>query len=277
MKKFAYAKINFTLEIIGKRFDGFHTIKSIFQKISLHDLIKIEVSEKPEIKFVNFESNKKTTVHKALQLFEREAGIKTCFRITVKKQIPVKSGLGGGSSDAATVLLMLNQYYGNILKKNELQKIARKIGADVPFFLNGGTALVEETGEKITRIKSEKKRFLIIVIPKFSYSTKKAYAIFDRYGKLKEKGYTKKLMDCLMKNCEDFEDFLYNDFENIYKKTDERFIRFKNRLRKITNKDFHLTGSGSAFFAIYKHKESAMTDLKALHKNGINALASKFK
>ncbi len=277
MKKFAYAKINLTLEIIGKTPNGYHLIKSVFKKITLCDIIEAKISEKPEIKFAAFEPDGETTVEKSVRLFEQKTGIRTSIEIIVTKRIPMQSGMGGGSSDAAAILLMLNELYGSPLRKNELKEMALKIGADVPFFLNGKTALVEGTGEKITPIGTNpEKYFLLIAIPPFGYPTKNAYELFDRKGELSEKGYTKNLINCFENKCENLEEFLYNDFEKIYEQTDERFASFKNSIENITGKKFTLTGSGSALFAIYKNKESASTGFKALSGNGVNALISKF-
>ncbi len=278
MKKFAYAKINLTLEILKEKPDGYHMIKSVFQKISLHDTVEMFESSKNRVIFTGFTPNGKTTVEKAMQLFREKTGIKTAFYINVKKEIPIKSGLGGGSSDAAAILIMLNKYFKNPIKTKELIQLAKRIGADVPFFLNGKTAIVEGIGEKITPINAKiGDYFVIIATPKFGYSTKEAYDLFDKYGKQGEKNYTERVRKCLIEKCTNFEKFLYNDFENVYEKIDERFTKFKNKLFNITEKNFHLTGSGSAMFSIYREKANAEKDREKLSKSGINVIISKFK
>lgn len=278
MKKFAYAKINLTLEILGRKPDGYHKIKSVFQKISLSDIIEISSSEKPRIEFTGFKPAGETTIHKALHLFEQKTGIKPSLRISIKKRIPTKSGLGGGSSDAATILLMLNKLYGNPLGKKELKELAQKIGADVPFFLDGKTALVEGIGERILPLKTNLKNyFALIAVPDFGYSTEEAYKMFDLHGKPGEKGATEKLIRCFNKDCTQLESLLYNDFEEMLKKTDKKFIEFLKKITELTGKRFSLTGSGSAIFTVYRNRDAAKSGLRVISNEGFKGFVSRFK
>ncbi len=279
MKKFAYAKINLTLEIVDKRKDGLHDIKSVFQKISLHDTVEVLPSDKFEIHFTGiFVPQGSSTVHKAANLFFEKTGKERKIRINVTKKIPIQSGLGGGSSDAAAVLVLLNKIYGSPLPKKELFRIAGQIGADVPFFLNGSAALVSGTGEKIIPLKpGVKNLYVLLVIPGFGYSTKTAYELFDRYGAISEKGKTELLAECIENGCEDTEKFLYNDFEELFTKIDKKFRKFLKNVEQTSHTKFHLTGSGSAIFNLCKNKKRAENIFSALKKEGFSVFSTKTK
>jgi 4-diphosphocytidyl-2-C-methyl-D-erythritol kinase len=270
MKKNAHAKINLTLEILGKTNNGFHNIKSIFQEISLHDIIEIERSKTLTITFHPSISTSNSTVHEAVKLFESKSKIKIFVKITIKKNIPEKSGLGGGSSDAATTLKMLNAIYENPLKEKDILEIGKKIGADVPFFLYGHTALVEGVGEKALRVKNTTKYYGIVTFPHFAISTREAYLFWDKFGQWNSGDHTKHLIKALQNNKK-IDAFLYNSFENVYKQHDYEFNKFSSKIQRITNKVFHLTGSGSAMFCLFQNKTEAIQAYKKLIENNIKA------
>ncbi len=267
MKINAYAKLNLTLEVVGKRKDGFHNIKSLFQRVSLHDEIEIEKSDSLDIKCIPDVCSNNNTVYKAYELFSQESSVKDRVRIKIKKYIPCCAGLGGGSSDAAASLILMNELFGKPLNDNRLIKIGGQIGADVPFFFNGSTALVEGKGEEVYSLTPIKKFYVLIVIPKFSISTRDAYEKIDsfQYGRT---NYTENILMVLKKNysLKDLEDYLHNDFEEMYKREDERFLHLFKELFDRTKKNFHLTGSGSALFAMFDDKTSAQKTQEKLDK-----------
>ena len=280
MKKNAYAKINLTLEIIEKRKDGYHNIKSIFQMISLHDTIEIEKSDKSDIIFKPPIPIDYTTIHKALNCFEKEIKTRTNVKITVKKNIPEKSGLGGGSSDAAITLMLLNELYKKPLTLEDLYTLGNKIGTDVPFFISKDTtALVTGIGERIEPIYAPfKNYFVIIALPNFKFSTEKAYKLFDKFGISREKNKTEKFIDNLNQGQQkNINDFLYNDFEIMYKHIDKRFAYFINNIKHLTGKEFHLTGSGSALYYIVKDEETAEKTVSNLKNNKIKTIVSQLR
>jgi len=256
MKENAYAKINLTLEITGKRPDGFHNIKSIFQEISLYDEIDVEKYNSSDIKFIPPIDTEKNSVRKALDLFFKNTGIRDRAKVNIKKAIPVKTGLGGGSSDAATTLILLNKLFNHSLERFTLLEIGEEIGADVPFFFHKGTALVEGRGEKVYPITPIKKLYILLVIPDFSVSTKDAYMQIDRFKQGKT-NYTEKLLSILEKKEYDLKAikaYLYNGFEEMYKKQDKKFEFLFENLKSNTGEKFHLTGSGSAVFTLFEDK-----------------------
>jgi len=177
----AYAKLNLSLKIIGKRSDGYHDIDSIMQSISLHDEVDINIIEsgiKIHCSIPGIENN---TAQKAAGLLLAEAKIKTGVNIQIKKNIPISAGLGGGSADAAATLIGLNKLFDLNLHKDILLEIGAKIGSDVPFCLVGGTAKCRGKGEIVEKINPQTGSVFMLVIPKIEVSTK---AVYDKYDQV---------------------------------------------------------------------------------------------
>ena len=186
---FAPAKINLFLEVLAKRPDGYHELDTLFAKISLGDDIKISVEPSEEIKIslkmrgpygANLKEDKTNLVYKAAMAFFEHFKIKANCEIRVEKNIPLGAGLGGGSSDAASVLLALCSLYSielNAKRMKDLNKIGAKLGADVPVFLEKGTFFrAQGIGEKLSLIKSEMPSpTLIVVYPRITSDTAQAY------------------------------------------------------------------------------------------------------
>lgn len=243
----AYAKVNLCIDILKKNTDGYHEIHTIFHEIkNFKDIIEInktKFSDKVSIAH----SNQKTPVQtiktsenlakKALDLFKKTLKIKDFISIKIHKNIPISSGLGGASSDAAAVLKGLSKLYKLNLSEKRLMFLAEKIGMDVPFFIVGGTALGTHYGEKITKLP-EIKNLEIKIFPKSSISkekTKEAYESLD----LSKCGKNKAKTELLLKGIETDDkkliiENLHNDFEIL--------------LEKPLQKNTHLSGSGPSFF-----------------------------
>ncbi|MFH1709750.1 MAG: 4-(cytidine 5'-diphospho)-2-C-methyl-D-erythritol kinase [bacterium] len=179
----AYAKLNLTLNITGKRPDGYHEIDSVMQSISLHDEIDMKTADsgiKVKCSIPGIEDN---IVQKAAELLFAEAKIKGGVHIQIKKNIPLSAGLGGGSADAAATLIGLNKLFNLNLHRDRLLEIAAKIGSDVPFCLVGGTARCTGRGEKMERINPQTGSVFLLAIPKIEVSTKIVYDKYDEIGK----------------------------------------------------------------------------------------------
>ena len=266
----AYGKINLTLEILGKSINGYHEIKSVFQRVSIYDEIELRKSYDKEIKFnINIDSSD-TTVHKAIKLFFQISMLNEKVSVFVKKNIPVGSGLGGGSSDAATTLRLLNVLFGSPLIDNDLFEIAKEIGSDVPFFLNGSTAIVEGRGDVVRPVQSLKGIYFLLVFPEFRVSTKRAYEIFDEFGNFSQGLHTKELISFLEKeySISELNNRLYNDFGVLFRDKDYRFINLFKEIEHITGQKFHLTGSGSVVFSLFERKSIALEISKKLLRAG---------
>jgi 4-diphosphocytidyl-2-C-methyl-D-erythritol kinase len=188
----AYAKINLFLRILGQRDDGYHLLYTAMQSISLSDTVELCLSERPESsgfsvslmmdeqKVENLENNTASRAAREFLLSIGSPKVEVCIRL--RKHIPMMAGLGGGSADAAAVLLLMNEAFGGALSNKDMEIVSGKIGADVPFFLSGGAALCEGTGEQITPIESFQGLFLLLIKPAAGISTPEAYRTFDLSG-----------------------------------------------------------------------------------------------
>ena len=177
----AGCKINLSLEICGCREDGYHILRSVIQTLDTGDILTISGSDVLEVicSESSVPSGKDNTAYKAAAVFERAFGIKSRVRIYIDKIIPDKAGFGGGSADAAAVLLALRTLYGIPETKNELLDIAPLIGADVAACLAGGTLLAEGTGEKITKLRPLENCSFLLAMPGEKNDTGKAYRVYD--------------------------------------------------------------------------------------------------
>ena len=182
MKIKAYAKINIALDVVGKREDGYHLLRMIMQTIDLYDTIEIEkinsgIKLKCNKHYVP--TDERNLAYKAAKLFKETYSINDGVDIKLIKNIPVSAGLAGGSTDAAGVLKLMNKIFNINADDEELKALGLKLGADVPYCINGGTALCEGVGEKITQLKQFKDKILVLIKPPFGVSTKEVYKNFD--------------------------------------------------------------------------------------------------
>ena len=175
----ALAKINLGLDVLRRREDGYHEVKMIMQTISLHDDLEIRRIKTPEIQVKTnlyyLPTNENNLVYKAAKLLMDEFGIKEGVAIQLKKRIPVAAGMAGGSTDGAAVLWGMNQMYGLGLSRQELMERGVKLGADVPYCAQRGTALAEGIGERLSVLPSIPKCTILIAKPGISVSTKFVY------------------------------------------------------------------------------------------------------
>jgi 4-diphosphocytidyl-2-C-methyl-D-erythritol kinase len=173
----AYAKINLTLDVLGRRADGYHDLATVMQTIDLCDTICLTATEDNQVRLVCTKpelDNDDNLAARAAHLLRQRLAIRQGVLIELHKCIPVAAGLGGGSSDAAAVLLALQQWWQLQLTPPELLEMATSLGSDVPFFLTGGLALCEGRGERVTALASywpESMRWLLLVKPAISVST----------------------------------------------------------------------------------------------------------
>lgn len=178
----AYAKINISLDVVGKREDGYHLLKMIMQTIDLYDLINVDkISSGIDIscnrEYVPTDS--RNLAYKAAKLFIDKFHINGGVSLNIRKNIPVSAGLAGGSTDAAAVLRAMREIYKPDISDEELMELGLKIGADVPYCIKGGTALCEGIGEVITALKPFENYILVLVKPSFGVSTKDVYGALD--------------------------------------------------------------------------------------------------
>jgi 4-diphosphocytidyl-2-C-methyl-D-erythritol kinase len=264
----APAKINLTLEVLGERPDGFHEIRSVIQTIDLYDSLRFRSNRQLRFSYddLRFRSNpqlrficdnpdfiaEESLVSKAAALLQETSGSSQGATIEIKKRIPMVAGLGGDSSDAAAVLSGLNKLWNLRLSLVELAELASKLGSDVPFFLYGGTALVEGRGEKLKALPPAPRRWVVLLVPPFSRPTEKTAKL---YASLKPGHYTdgqitEKLIKALRERRGLKPSLLFNAFENVAFEIFPKLKIYRDHFVKLGAYQVHLAGSGPALFTM---------------------------
>lgn len=278
MKLNAYAKLNLTLDITGLREDGYHLLSSVMQEVSLCDELEVLTAKAPpkiQVKVRGMElSERDNTCYKAAEAFLTAFGIRdTAVKIIVQKNIPAGAGLGGGSSDAAAVLKALNALCGIHASDTELERIGLSIGADVPFFIRGGTQQAQGIGEVLTPLSCFGNPYFVLVKPADSALTCGVYSEFDRMvadGRITEAAYTtKKFMDALQNGGDPYE-YIGNMLQPVTEAS-YRIVRiYCDTLRALGARCACMTGSGTAVFGLF---DSYANALEALKKFDLDAQA----
>ena len=178
----AHAKINWSLNITGRRADGYHLLDMLMQTIDLHDTLEIESAGGLSLTVDGTPAGEENLVLRAAMALNRRAGTRHGARMALTKRIPARAGLGGGSADCATALRALNGLWGLGLSGVELLEIGLSLGADVPFCLTGGLAVVRGIGEDITTVPGAPIIPLVLVVPGGGLSTGAVFSLWDRGG-----------------------------------------------------------------------------------------------
>ena len=182
----AYAKINIHLKVLAKREDGFHNLESIFQRISIADYLSITKLNDSRICTVEsplLPLPAENTLTKAWEVFKGATDINTGVKVRLIKSLPAGSGLGAGSSDAAALLIAVNELFATSLSRSELIDLALKVGSDVPFFLSTPAGIVTGRGEMFEPLQARTDCFGILIWPDVQSSTKEAYSLLDKQKK----------------------------------------------------------------------------------------------
>ena len=256
----AFAKINLRLDVLGKREDGFHELRTIFQTISLHDELRLRASRRDGIALsiqgnqpLSAEPVEKNLVYRAVDALRRELRIRGGVEIQLKKTIPAGRGLGGGSSDAAAAL----QGYLRLTKKKlaaaRLMEIAASLGADVPFFLWGGRALGVNKGDEIYPLPDIAKQHMLVVSPPdIHVPTPDAYRWLNAKAlRLTKPAANPKLWEFCALCWSAQGSGLSNDFEEPVFRRHPRLDQIKRELLQRGAAEASLAGSGSAVFGIF--------------------------
>ncbi len=277
----APAKINLYLDVLGKLENGYHTIESIMQTVSLYDTVEVEKDDVISIECGDGDvpTDERNLAYKAAVRFFDSTGINGGAKIKIEKSIPVSSGLAGGSTDAGATLVALNKIYGEPLTEDELLEIAAKLGADVPFCMKGGCVLCRGIGEDMTPIDSFGEYNVVIARGGEGVSTPAAYkALDEKYGdSLAEKfADVNKTVEVLKKDdIHSLADTLYNVFEEVVLDSHSCAGYLKNKLGELGALKAMMSGSGPAVFALFDSAEKAETAAEAVRKEGYKAYAVK--
>lgn len=255
------AKINLTLDVVGKRENGYHDLEMIMQSINLYDTIYIRKTKVLGVRLKSnyswLPTNEKNIAYKAAELFFEETGIVGGVAIEITKHIPVAAGLAGGSTDAAATLVGLNRLYETHLSKEELMKMGLKLGADVPFCIARGTMLAEGIGEELTTLTPMPTTHVVLVKPPFSASTAVVYGNLDIHN-IKRHPDTKLVMEALCEgNVKKVARNMANVLEEVTISMYPEIAKIKEEFMKCGAMGTMMSGSGSTVFGLFETEEAA--------------------
>ena len=261
----SFAKINWILRILGKRADGYHEIATVLQSVSLRDELTFAVRDDNEISLrcndPSVPVDESNLIVKAARSLSNQHGAD----ITLLKKIPARGGLGGGSSNAAVTLLALSRLWGLGLREGDLRQIGSELGADVPFFFSGGTAVATGTGTEVEEARDCPKQHLIIVTPNASVSTATAYAALNAPSLT-----TPDSVSILSSSFTEpfFGDSsqwpLHTDFEGVIFEKEPEISRAKTALLDAGARAALLAGSGSSVFGIFSDEAARNQALRSV-------------
>ena len=278
MKLRANAKVNLTLDVLYKRPDGYHEVEMIMQTVDLSDVLHIEESKTTKVvcRHPFVPSDATNLVYKAVEAIKLYTNIDKNVTITIEKNIPVAAGLGGGSSDCAATLKGLNVFWNLGLSLDTLEKIGLKLGADVPFFIRGGTQLARGIGESLSKLPSPPSMWVVLAKPNIGVSTKDVYSGLDLLNVTKRpntKGMIKALEQKDMRaTCSN----LCNVLETVTLKKYITVRTIKNRMAQLGACGVLMSGSGPTVFGLCSSYERAVKVAKSLETLTEEVFVTKF-
>ncbi len=256
----ANAKINLTLDILGKRPDGFHEVAMVMQTIGLHDTLVMEKTERDIELSINvpwLKADEKNLAWRAAELIRQEYGLEGGVRIELTKRIPVAAGLAGGSADAAAVLKGMNDLYGLQLTEEKLCELGARLGSDIPFCIMGGTMLATGRGEVLTRLSDMPETWVVLAKPRISVSTAWAYQNYDEQGadRHPDNEAIKQAID--RGNRKAVAGLLCNVLESVTIKKYDVIAEYKQMMLDKGAMASMMSGSGPTVFGLAKNREQA--------------------
>ena len=255
----SYAKINIGLKIINQRIDSYHNIETVFQEVQFHDIItikKINEGYKLSSNNVDFPMESSNTCVQAYLRLKKEFPKLKGVKIHINKNIPMGSGLGGGSSNAASTIIGINNLYDIGLTTPQLKNISQDIGADVPFFIEGGIQHGQGIGDKLTPLKIKLPYTILLVFPNNTVNTRWAYSQIRNKLEIPIKAVN--FADLMEKEMIPFQLF-ENDFEKIVFSTYPEIGLIKSKLLKNNARFASLSGSGSTVFGFFNDEADAIS------------------
>jgi len=302
----AYAKINLTLEVLGRRSDGYHEVATVFQEIDLKDTLSFESFAQhcgiildcnhPDLELSKPSQKLKKTVvpeepkgnkraipqkHekspnlvlKAAKLLQEVAGSQQGAAISIKKGIPISAGLGGGASDAAATLRALNELWGLGMSLDELLRLASSLGSDTAFFLYGGTALGEGRGERVRPLPPFPPSWAVLFRPPVAVPPNKTECLYASLDPscFSEGQFTRRVVASLQRGGEPPPSSFFNAFERIAFTTYVRLEEYWQRLYALGADSVHLAGSGPTLFTMVRGKAQGERLYRSLRREGLEA------
>ena len=276
LKYLAPAKINLVLEVLSKRADGYHEIRSLIRAINLCDVLSFELAD--ETSFECTEPSLQTSdnlVVQAAELLKKVSGYNKGAKIKLEKRIPWGAGLGGGSSDGAVTLLALNKLWGLKLTTSDLVELAARLGSDVPFFIHGGTALIEGRGEKVTPLPASVMGWFVLLMPPLPKIPRKTQQLYSRLDArhFTEGQFAGKASKIWSRDRRLSPSLLFNVFDEVAFGAFPGLEDYWRRFEEAGGADIHLVGSGPALFAPVDSEAKAEEICQRLCQQGLEAYA----
>lgn len=288
VKELANAKVNLYLDVVNKREDGFHDIKTVMHEISLSDevVVSIRDADKRGVRlYMSGEgilpADERNIAYRAAALFLCKADINASVEISLKKEIPIAAGLAGGSADAAAVLRAMNKLFKKPFSDKYLLALAAELGSDVPFCLVGGTALCGGRGELMTRLSDTLDLNFVVAVASERVSTPDAYMALDvAYADFKgshseeSSAQLASLLEAVKKSSMPDSE-LYNIFENVIFKTCNGAEMLKSKMLRLGATHALMSGSGPSVFGVFENEGAARHAREQLVKDGVRAYFAK--
>ena len=269
----AMAKINLGLDVLRRRENGYHDVKMIMQTVNIYDTLEFEKREDSQIIIkvdaMELPTDENNLIYKATKLLFEKRDVKEGVEITLTKRIPIAAGMAGGSTDAAAALVGINRLFDLGFSMEELKEVGVKIGADVPYCIEGGTALSEGIGEILTNLPDAPDCYVVVAKPEISVSTKYVYENLHA-NELKYHPDIDGMVEAIHNRdldgvCKRMENVLETVTETKY----PVISQLKQMLLEAGAENSLMSGSGPTVFAIFKEEEKAKEALKKVEESGL--------
>ena len=265
----SYAKINLTLDVTGKRENGYHDVKMIMQTVNLFDLIIVDkrkngISVKANLEYLP--TDERNIAYKAAKLFFERSGIDAGVSIIMHKNIPVAAGLAGGSGNGGAVLVALNKLYDFPFTEEEIIDMSVTLGADVPYCIMGGTALAEGIGEELSKLPDCPKLNILLVKPPINISTPEVYRAYDALEIVNHPDTEAMICAIKDKNISNMCKNLSNTLEDVTVKNNPVISGIKEKMIKNGAKAALMSGSGPTVFGIFDSEADAKKSADSFYK-----------
>ena len=276
----AYAKLNLTLDVLGKREDGYHDLQSVMQTISIRDDVEIDIGTGKPWKLLcsaeDIPADERNLAWKAAKVYcDAMKKDPDGIEIRILKRIPSGAGMGGGSADAAAVLRALNRHYGNPLSIFALAELGARVGSDVPFCVLCGTAMAEGRGERLRKLPDIPDCIFVVVKPEFSVSTPELYRKIDSVAIARRPDNKAMESALLAGDLEKVVENIYNVFDPVVTADHPELNYIKSLFHQYGAVGYQMTGSGSAVFGIVSEFEVAAVLCNMLKANYPNVFIGK--
>lgn len=275
----ACAKLNLTLDILRKREDGYHDLQMVMQTVSLCDDVTVTLTDGDGItcRCGDIPGDESNLAVKAARAFFAETGVKPCgLDIDIVKRIPAQAGMAGGSSDGAATLRALRKLLKPELLGDELERIAAKVGSDIPYCVRGGTALAEGRGERLTTLRDAPRFHVVLCKPEFAISTPMLFSRV-KVSELWSRPDTAGMLDALHHgDAAGVASRVKNVFETVLPKDFAEVFAIKERLLRLGAEVAAMTGSGPTVFGLYQDESAARSAFASLHGDYAQTFLAQF-